>query len=96
MKKNTPPYDIAQISHVLQSWPLERRREWLVKFKMAEYRKNFLDMQRHGGPTAWLISAAVHGQRAWSPCVCRCLEKELGINCAELLTPKELDKYKRL
>lgn len=94
--KSIKNYDIAQICQVLESWSPERRREWLVKVKMAEHGKNFLDMQRHGGPMAWVISAAVHGARPWSPKVIRCLQKELSLDLRPVLTPKELDKLDRL
>ena len=89
-------YDIAQICRVLESWPPERRREWLIKIKMSEHRKTFLDLQGRRGPMAWVISAAVSGKRPWSPKVARCLEKALDIDCRPLLNTKELDKYPRL
>ncbi|MFA7662862.1 MAG: hypothetical protein WCX88_03005 [Patescibacteria group bacterium] len=88
-------YDVAVVCKILDGMSLHQRREWIVKARMAERRKNFEDIARRHRFTAWLLAKAVHGKANWSPRIVKALQSDLALDLTAFLTEKEAAKYQK-
>ncbi len=87
-------FDLVIVQQVLETFTPLQRREWFIKMKMSERCKSFDEISNRHRITRQALSAAVSGQRTWSPRIIKALQDDLALDLAPFLTEQEAVKYR--